>query len=313
MQYNILLTDFYKFAMAVVTPSLKDTETGSLQNENKKFKKSLDKCRPITATLEHPLILDIKLLQKLDMTTFTRKGLIALAKFCGISLITTNASKRKLSKCMKAIKGPKKLLDKDSCRGVTKQQGVESNKSESRKFKRKLIKPKILRFKPRINLKIVDLQKNFERAAEGGGGEKGQEEVEEEDSSDVICRKHEKSTENGNQALKQKHKPLKESASGGKKAVAVNDLSPVIEVIPEPCKSCNRTRQPERLHSHPRILVKVIESDRMKAAEKKTLDERFKPSCTNKNAADMGNAKKSFGKCNLKGRNLCAKGSPQVQ
>lgn len=267
--------------MAVMTRSLKPVE---IKMGNKKSKKSFEKCRPITATLEHPLILDIKLLQKLDMTTFTKRGLVALSKFCGISLITHKAgSNTKLIKSIQGIENKTKQMSKggncvcpfnDGCELLEKKEAVECN--------RILAKPKFSKFKPQFNFQIVELEENVKSVVS----------QEKEESADVPCKKHPNGYKNKNS--RQKHRKQ------NRKSV-LDDRSN--EIVPEPCKSCNRTQHPERLHSHPKLTPRVM----------KVTEGRLKSAATTKDTRQEG--KKVLDKSNIRGKSFGAKGlaSAQVQ
>ncbi|KAK6617243.1 hypothetical protein RUM44_005574 [Polyplax serrata] len=265
--------------MAVMTRSLKPVE---IKMGNKKSKKSFEKCRPITATLEHPLILDIKLLQKLDMTTFTKRGLVALSKFCGISLITHKAgSNTKLIKSIQGIENKTKQMSKggncvcpfnDGCELLEKKEAVECN--------RILAKPKFSKFKPQFNFQIVELEENVKSVVS----------QEKEESADVPCKKHPNGYKNKNS--RQKHRKQ------NRKSV-LDDRSN--EIVPEPCKSCNRTQHPERLHSHPKLTPRVM----------KVTEGRLKSAATTKDTRQEG--KKVLDKSNIRGKSFGAKGLASAQ
>jgi len=65
--------------------------------------------RPLTATLDHPLLLNEALITKLDMTIFTKDGLMAITKLCTVPVISRD-KKRKTKLRMKG-----KLLYLDYC------------------------------------------------------------------------------------------------------------------------------------------------------------------------------------------------------
>lgn len=53
-----------------------------------------DSSRPLTATLDHPLVLNASLLTKIDMTAFTKEGLLAISKLCAVPLVARVARKK---------------------------------------------------------------------------------------------------------------------------------------------------------------------------------------------------------------------------
>lgn len=50
--------------------------------------------RPLTATLEHPLVLNASLLSKLDMTAFTKEGLLAISRLCSVPLVARGTRRK---------------------------------------------------------------------------------------------------------------------------------------------------------------------------------------------------------------------------
>lgn len=251
--------------MAVISISSKSSGFKRDCNDNKKHKKSLEKPRPITATLEQPLILDIKFLKRLDMTTFTKKGLIALSKFCGISLISSNDSKKMINKYIKSIKSSKKQFCKNECTVLATVQSKDSLKSDNFRCKKKFSKTKLVsKVKPRINLKIVGIG-----------------ECREDNSTDVVCRKHEKTPvqKDNSLLLDEKKSNINDfNLSCLRVGIQKFDCGVSSSVITETCKTCNQSDRPERFHSHPRGTLKLSDCEKNEKMLKADLNDNSKNS-----------------------------------
>lgn len=165
--------------------------------------KPVPEVRPVTATLACPVILDITFLKKLDMTSFTKKGLIAISKICGISLIKRSDDKK-----------IRKRLKRQAAERVKKEARKRTlNQESSDEHANNLPKPKWSTVKEVPKIKVS-----------GSSG--------------------------------MKIESMKSISPRGKSRdvkPSVDDIlyGPVEMPVIEPCKTCGRSKQPERFHSHP--------------------------------------------------------------
>lgn len=300
-------------------PSPRKTEAWvpQLKVKIKRQSKSLDETRPLTATLERPLILDIALLKKLDMTTFTKKGLVTISKLCGVSLIKKDS--KRTTRSVKSRKHLKKQTSIDTGHNRTKKErlkkfdtsaGFSSCDDESSvvELKRKVrTTSNELRVRRMPTIKVSrseDLKKEDDSWFD-----------EESSASDVITkRKSDRKTVNSlNRIIKDDRLAASSTKTNKskdylKRNATVDDVfgGPLRYAVPEPCKTCGRNEQPERFHSHPKTPSKT--SDAQKAVKSMTTKtEISKPVPAKYKSAEKGRRESGDSRGDTTKRNLVSK------
>lgn len=179
-----------------------------------KTKKVEEQPRPLTATLEKPMILDISLVGKIDMSKI-RKEFLNISNLCKVPLIIKSRNVIKVNRPL-SLPPPEKHKNKKK-RISDAEDSFEDEESTSVQSARKLKNDK-------INNKI--------KIASKKGG---------------LVRPGAISDANNNKMFKV---PRKCNVPNGK---VMNLKSELIKStkLPEPCSTCGRPDQPERFHSHP--------------------------------------------------------------
>lgn len=182
--------------------------------------------RPLTATLEKPIVLDIKYIGKLDMSLM-RKEFMSLTNLCKLPLNVLNVNKvkrcknsvqdRKLKKVMRPLSLPsqeKKKKKKPVKLGASDDswEDVSSRSSEVQSAK-----------------KVKNVGKNCSQTEP-----KNLKASEDKNDANNNSKTFKEGKKRGNRKF-DKDKPL-----------VVKSMK-----LPEPCKTCGRPDQPERFHSHP--------------------------------------------------------------
>ncbi|XP_018573986.1 uncharacterized protein LOC108913016 isoform X2 [Anoplophora glabripennis] len=194
------------------------TKTWTPKRE-KKNKKTEEQPRPLTATLEKPMILDISLVGKIDMSKI-RKEFLNISNLCRVPLIIKNKNVLKVNRPL-SLPPPEKHKNKKK-KISDAEDSFEDEESTSVQSARKIKNDK-------INNKI-------KTASKKGG----------------LLRPATISDANNNKTLKV---PRKCGVANGK---VMNLKSELIKStkLPEPCSTCGRPDQPERFHSHPATLMR---------------------------------------------------------
>ncbi|XP_050513946.1 zinc finger protein 474-like isoform X3 [Diabrotica virgifera virgifera] len=182
---------------------------------HKKRKDSDENKRPLTATLEKPTILDIRLIGKIDMSKI-RKEFLNISNLCRLPILLKKSKNSKphrpLSLPPPAIEKKKKAKDADDLSILSMGEEEESTQSV-RVTGRHASKLKSINGKRTV--KTCDDNNN--------------------NSSRTI-----RIPRRSPAALPSDNKPIGSAASDTKSTK-----------LPQPCNSCGRSDQPERLHSHP--------------------------------------------------------------
>ncbi|KAK5648549.1 hypothetical protein RI129_003441 [Pyrocoelia pectoralis] len=194
--------------------------------KNKENKSARDEDdRPLTATLEKPQILDIKFINKIDMSVI-RKEFLCITNLCRAPLTVIKFSNKGLIS--------DRPLSLPNC--TTRSNiDIESQRSKTSYEMYKNDKPQTSSAK---NLqKLIVPIRNITKTHTGRGVIK---KVENDASQKLtkIVRTHVNKTDNGN-----------------KKDSSIK--------LPEPCTTCGRPDQPERLHSHPATPSKPLQKTKM--------------------------------------------------
>ncbi|CAH1285433.1 unnamed protein product [Diabrotica balteata] len=183
---------------------------------HKKRKDSDENKRPLTATLEKPTILDIRLIGKIDMSKI-RKEFLNISNLCRLPILLKKSKNSKphrpLSLPPPAIEKKKKAKDSDDLSILSMGEEEESTQSV-RVTGRHASKLKSITGKRTV--KTCDDNNN--------------------NSSKTI-----RIPRRCPAALPSDNKPIGSAASDTKST----------KQLPQPCNSCGRSDQPERLHSHP--------------------------------------------------------------
>lgn len=257
-------------------PSPRKTEAWvpQLKVKIKRQSKSFDDARPLTATLERPLILDIALLKKLDMTTFTKKGLVTISKLCGVSLIKKDP--KRTNKPFKSKKHLKKQTSVDAGHNRYRKERLKKLDS-SAGFSSCDDESSVVELKRKVWTGYNEPRRRMPTIKVSGSedSKKANEEDswldEESSASDVVTkRKTDRKTFVDFNRVKD-DRFLGATAKTTKSKVylkrnaTIDDVfgGPLRHSVPEPCKACGRSEQPERFHSHPKTPSKTPEAQKV--------------------------------------------------
>lgn len=176
-----------------------------------------DERRPLTATLEKPTILDISFIDKIDMTLMRKEffSLCRLPLTISLKKIKANPKELIIKRPVRPLSLPasnKPWVAKRTKNYDTSEDSVEEESTRS-------VKNKIAN--PNAKIEPIAARKTTIRP----------------------CAVN-KSSDSNNNIFKTYRLPRKLTPS-----VALKPAKPT--KLPEPCKTCGRSDQPERLHSHP--------------------------------------------------------------
>lgn len=193
-------------------PKLKRFQ-GSVNKERKE-----EYPRPRTATLERPRVLNISLIGKIDMTRLTRKGLLSISNLC----IAPLEAKRNGTSLRGGHGGKtrKFTVPQKSLRRRTQQDSDDDSSAVS---------------PPPAPPKQQKQQRRRDSRDRKKGAASNQ--SEEDDSSTSVGAKQPLRVPNKRKSV------LELGAEKGRSSTSVP--------LPQPCTTCGRPEQPERLHSHP--------------------------------------------------------------
>ncbi|XP_072398550.1 uncharacterized protein [Diabrotica undecimpunctata] len=180
---------------------------------HKKRKDSDENKRPLTATLEKPTVLDIRLIGKIDMSKI-RKEFLNISNLCRLPILLKKSKNSKphrpLSLPPPAIEKKKKAKDLDDLSMGEEEESTQSVRVTGRHAS------KLKSITGKRTVKTCDDNNN--------------------NSSKTI-----RIPRRSPAALPSDNKPIGSAASDTKST----------KQLPQPCNSCGRSDQPERLHSHP--------------------------------------------------------------
>lgn len=186
------------------------------QKENKAIKDE----RPLTATLEKPQILDIRFIEKIDMS-LVRKEFLCLTNLCRMPPAIPVLSLKLKAKDQRPLSLPssQRSISSKLCKSSEKEEETKDKNSTPSKVNSKQIAPSAL-----LSLKRQTMRRQ-EKNSDSNNNQK---------ILTKIVRKRGGSVNNNN-----------------------NDLIASTK-LPEPCKTCGRPDQPERFHSHPATPLKPL-------------------------------------------------------
>lgn len=179
---------------------------------NKKIKDPEENKRPLTATLEKPTVLNIRLIRKIDMSKI-RKEFLNISNLCRLPMLLQHCKPHRPPSLPPPVINKKKNNKSDIDDVSVEEESIKSDRIDGRRASK---------------LKSITRQRTV-KTCDNNNNHK----------SIRIPRKNTHLSENKGLGSPSDTKSTK---------------------LPQPCKSCGRSDQPERLHSHPITTIKVVSS-----------------------------------------------------
>lgn len=292
---NASLTSAMPTGLRLFTKKLAVGTWPPKNQEKKKRKKGDELQRPLTATLERPQLLNIKLITTLDMSK-VRKEFLCISNLCSIP-ITNIKSRRKSCASDRRRSTPGRPLSLPSSQpklGVKSPKrpdpgGDESWEDDESSYRDKVTSKKSLKLKLTSGIPKKQAKQSSVR------------EKQINDSNNNAKTTAISSSKSSTKKTTSTSKPIKgvDTVFGG----IVSQRK-----VPEPCKTCGRPDQPERFHSHPISPVKpkeLVKKIQMKSTVQKPVAIKFK----SKKSSENGTAEVAPTKIPMQNKTIK---SPQV-
>ncbi|XP_056636332.1 zinc finger protein 474-like [Diorhabda sublineata] len=182
---------------------------------NNKLKEVEENKRPLTATLDKPTVLDIRLIRKIDMSKI-RKEFLNISNLCRIPMLLHNCKPHRPRSLPPPIMNKKNKNKSDIDDTSVEEESIKSDRIAGRRASK---------------LKSITVQRTVKN-----------------------CDKN-----NNNKSIRVPRKNKDNTHSNEKKRIGSPSDAKSTK-LPQPCNSCGRSDQPERLHSHPIASIKLVSS-----------------------------------------------------